>query len=784
MLTRMGARKDRKQHSRVFWRFLASYFILAFGILAFAGVFLSNSVTSRLRQELNAIMSSNMEMVRDFMEARLTELDRIAYEVDKDVDFMAYRLFTDGYDRMRATKRLGSYRSANAYIAEIVCCYSDEVASLYDCEPLVFTAGGSFTQETFWNYFYPFDAKLREDFLTGLSPGDRPQFRTVTMTDRIGQVSEQYAYMMPMGAFNQRGMLLFLLDKQAVDAIIAPVLEESGGRLLVLDGDGRDLLHLASAADTLLPAVADDVAIDRSGAVAMEEVDDGNGRAMRISIYSDSRDWRFILDVPAKNYNANLHQQMYGYYLWILPVAFLGFVLAYLLSLQSYRPIRKMLDVYTKTGDRTDISLLGVANALEELGTTNTGLKTQLQHQAVLSRKQLISNLIHGRYSDRAALGNELALCGVRFHRQYLLVLTLYAAQQPAGETLIGDTMPGLAADVETILVGKDISCWGVMDGQGEALAFVLNVDDRDRLEMLLTDALSALAKQYLQQHGIRLAAGVGTVCEDLLALGGSYSRAVDAASFRFVDAQRVVFGASQTDGANGQALDWYAGRCENLTRLLAESKQQEAAREIGWVEENIKAHGLSPDIAKSILLEMTAAVQMSYSVLGISPDPQAQSLLERLRAVRHNTMEEYTDELVMLCYCLGHQVALLQQKKAYQLKEAVDQYLATHFNDCEMTLTDIANHFGISPNHLTRYYKQYSGMPLMRRLNTLRLAHARDLLLETDLSLDDIIHRSGFVDKNHFISRFKQQYGVPPITYRKNKQRHVGEPDGKGDSP
>lgn len=81
--------------------------------------------------------------------------------------------------------------------------------------------------------------------------------------------------------------------------------------------------------------------------------------------------------------------------------------------------------------------------------------------------------------------------------------------------------------------------------------------------------------------------------------------------------------------------------------------------------------------------------------------------------------------------------------------------------------VTDI---FHISDGHLSRCFKEYSGYSPVEYLLNTRLYHAQLLLLNTSDSITEICESVGFNDINNFIRQFKKKYGIPPLTFRKNK--------------
>ena len=66
--------------------------------------------------------------------------------------------------------------------------------------------------------------------------------------------------------------------------------------------------------------------------------------------------------------------------------------------------------------------------------------------------------------------------------------------------------------------------------------------------------------------------------------------------------------------------------------------------------------------------------------------------------------------------------------------------------------------------------FKNQFGMPPTKYIIKLRLDHASELLLSTDLSVEEIGYASGYNDINFFSRIFKQYMGVSPLSYRRNR--------------
>ncbi|MDE6065158.1 MAG: AraC family transcriptional regulator [Lachnospiraceae bacterium] len=94
-------------------------------------------------------------------------------------------------------------------------------------------------------------------------------------------------------------------------------------------------------------------------------------------------------------------------------------------------------------------------------------------------------------------------------------------------------------------------------------------------------------------------------------------------------------------------------------------------------------------------------------------------------------------------------------------------QFISSHYME-SITMADIAQAAGYSPNYLSRKFREAAGIGVHEYLVFIRLQHAALELITTDDSITEIALRCGFSDSNYFKDAFKKRYGVTPRAYRK----------------
>lgn len=92
------------------------------------------------------------------------------------------------------------------------------------------------------------------------------------------------------------------------------------------------------------------------------------------------------------------------------------------------------------------------------------------------------------------------------------------------------------------------------------------------------------------------------------------------------------------------------------------------------------------------------------------------------------------------------------------------------------LTLDELAKHASTSRRQLERLFRRYLGCSPMRYYLDLRLARARQLLLQTEMPITDIAIASGFVSPPHFTKCYHDRYGRSPRDERRfRRQRLAG---------
>lgn len=115
---------------------------------------------------------------------------------------------------------------------------------------------------------------------------------------------------------------------------------------------------------------------------------------------------------------------------------------------------------------------------------------------------------------------------------------------------------------------------------------------------------------------------------------------------------------------------------------------------------------------------------------------------------------------------------------------EEVTTYVEDHLNQ-DLTLNALAQHIGFSAFYFARLLRQTTGESPHQFVLRRRVAQARHLLEQADLSLTEVAIATGFAHQSHLTRHFKQAFGQTPSAYRRERllQRAV-ESDEQASEP
>ncbi len=102
---------------------------------------------------------------------------------------------------------------------------------------------------------------------------------------------------------------------------------------------------------------------------------------------------------------------------------------------------------------------------------------------------------------------------------------------------------------------------------------------------------------------------------------------------------------------------------------------------------------------------------------------------------------------------------------------ENVIEYMRIHYYD-HFTLEEVSHMARMSSRHFSTLLSEITGKTFVNYLNDIRVENSKELLEETDMAVSSIAFHTGFEELSSFYRAFKKRYNVPPLQFRKSRER------------
>lgn len=99
-----------------------------------------------------------------------------------------------------------------------------------------------------------------------------------------------------------------------------------------------------------------------------------------------------------------------------------------------------------------------------------------------------------------------------------------------------------------------------------------------------------------------------------------------------------------------------------------------------------------------------------------------------------------------------------------------VESYITENISN-DISLNSVAEAMNISPNYLSKIFKEETGESFSGFVQDKKLERAAELLLTTKYSVSEISKMAGYANEAYFSKLFKSRYSTTPGQYRKNNK-------------
>ncbi len=176
-------------------------------------------------------------------------------------------------------------------------------------------------------------------------------------------------------------------------------------------------------------------------------------------------------------------------------------------------------------------------------------------------------------------------------------------------------------------------------------------------------------------------------------------------------------------------------------------------------------------------------AVNRSAFFIKVEENPIFVTLIRAIFEEMQNKNAYYRECVGGLAYTLLYEIARFNgrgnaqscgKNNSLQLENAIEYVERNYPNNFK--IADLANECHMSETHFRRVFQEKMNMTPVEYVNFVRVKKACELIDKTDISMEDVAEKVGFITPSTFNRNFRRIIGTSPYQWKKRPDNHEGK--------
>lgn len=549
--------------------------------------------------------------------------------------------------------------------------------------------------------------------------------------------------------------ILMTVNLDGIEKLIGGIDSELSNNFLIADTDGEIIYRTGTSNFMFNPK---DVLLNSDQTVSY------NGDYV---IYKKSANFNLIYCVGVSE-NLILHNVNSFMYIGIfLIVLYLFLVLGYLYTsiTLSYKPIKIIMNKIGKNDfepGKSASELDFITTKIDEMVEKENIYEGQMERMVQYKRNSAAKDLLLGNHSsdetEQIEWEHEYFLTAIvhvmsmeefkdESERQFVKYTVLNMLRELFGKIGKSEMVEMNQSDIVTIFNFKESQYEEIIQAIQENVDIISNIIESSLNATLIT----AISGAY--KGGKKVA-----LC---------YKEAKAAINFRSLNDEEnlSVIRYDRINDAEQTQDSWYYWP-SNLRDMLLEYVNRGDYNSIeNTIDEIIQLNMKKPSDVEilgeclyynifGILINISTKYITTYSIVNIPRYDNNIPFIDNIDALKNRFSE--------LC-----DIMKINNKGDLKLLNRIEEYIDGHFAESSLSVTEIADNMQISTSYMQAYFKKHKNTTLTRYITQKRVDYAKQMLLNTNLTISTIAVKAGFTDPLYFGKIFKKNEGITPSKYR-----------------
>ncbi|MBP3337094.1 MAG: helix-turn-helix transcriptional regulator [Clostridia bacterium] len=491
---------------------------------------------------------------------------------------------------------------------------------------------------------------------------------------------------------------------------------------------------------------------------------------------SIQNDWKYLSIVEKDEYLKELSPIRVVTVVMALVFIVLGISIAFYMTNKNKKPIMEIMKKLSKEQkealEKQNVNELAYINSvIVDLLEKREEQNNKMKIQSLVVKDAVLNKLLNGENISEVSLSELLKSVGVTFDEKYFTVVMFYMdtsglffeenaenkdddklarliISNVLGETLVGETVP-------------------VFCNLNDNFICIINSKNQN-VSLEIKSALVKTMEFARTNFNLNFLAGQSGTHEGFDGLRQSYSEAVHIMEYKLFVKNDVI----EYDTIKDSKASLYYFPIDKEIQMISALKSGNIDASLDILEnifdENLNQLRPQVQMVKCLVYDVLGSV---LKVLNDTGEAGIDNILEHFQVFERidrcetviDIKNEFTDIFSEICTKSLAESIEKSKKIVVKIKEFIDAY----YDDPNLSGALIAEHFKVNQSYLSTQFKKYAGEGLLEYITNVRMSKARNMLINTEETVEKISERVGYLNVRTFRRTFKKIYGVTPSTYR-----------------
>lgn len=610
----------------------------------------------------------------------------------------------------------------------------------------------------------------REQWLKTLNEMHKNQFiiSTAISYQHFGKPALVYAFTNPYSAHEDWEKRMRVYSSVSCDFINALLKETDSSILFIVDGEGSQLSQFGGLNAMHPEGWKEKIYGDKKSQSFTYDKE----RYVYSYKKSDLTDWYYILAVPESNYFDSTRSLTNITVIGIILVACFGLTVTFLLNTKNYRKITTIMDLLPSGKNREEgkNELDVLYSSYQSMNKENMTLKQFFESRVDSIRKLFWMDKLKGRtpYLSDDDMINSL---NIPMQRWWAVVSVDTEGWSDGQDIYSNENYDLISFSIKNVIdeVMSDRFSYEILeDGDNIVLLFSLSEKELEDWKVKSAGIFQEIYIFFQNTFKLQLSIIVSGICEKIESLSACYSAVQEAVQYQAVLQNSGVIWVEDMLGSKLESLElWeeYRHRCILLMTEGSETGIRKLMDEL-FSNKDIQEEELYVVRCQIYALAGALLLRHKSAISGIREMELKAKLLELTGCDTWINMKLVCLELFPLFIETEDE----KDKEQSRLVLDIKRYVEKEYSNQDLNITMISEVFNLSPSHLSKLFKNETGIGLLSYINDYRIRKAQELLNTTKKTVYEIADMVGYANVRSFQRNFMAIVGVSPNDYRREK--------------